>query len=241
MDETDRGTYKQPTWYHNTLPLSWWMKQTEGHTNSQCDTIIPCHYHVAGYNIGISTIKGMWLKGKWIWQGFKLNIRDFIHVHFICKIQMTILDIGTDRFLQFWISIMLQCLPSSFRSIWLMVWEEMPFKEFQDGPRGSHLGYRNKTILAILSLYVALIPPIKFWLNPTYSLGDVIWRISRWLPWWPSCISERNNFSNSESLCRSDASHQVSAQSDLWFERCLLRNFKVATLAAILDIGTERF
>ena len=32
-----------------------------------------------------------------------------------------------------------------------------------------------------------------------------------------SCISERNDFSNFESLCHCDASHQVSAQSDLGF------------------------
>ena len=100
------------------------------------------------------------------------------------------------------------------------VWEEMSFEEFQDGHRS--LGYRNGTILAILNLYVAPMPPIKFW------------RIS-----W---ISERNNFSNSESLCHCDASHQVSAQSDLGSERrCCLKNFKMATMAAILDIGTELF
>ena len=45
-------------------------------------------------------------------------------------------------------------------------------------------------------------------------------------------------FSNSESPCHSDASHQVSAQSDLPFgRRCGLKNFKMA----ILDIGTEQF
>ena len=39
-------------------------------------------------------------------------------------------------------------------------------------------------------------------------------------------------------LCHYDASHQVSAQSDLWFgrRRCL-KNFK---MAAILDNGTEQ-
>ena len=37
-------------------------------------------------------------------------------------------------------------------------------------------------------------------------------------------------FSNSEYLCHSDASHQVSAQSDLWFERCRLKNFKMAVM-----------
>ena len=43
----------------------------------------------------------------------------------------------------------------------------MSFEEFQDG----HLGYRNGTILAILNLYVALMPPIKFQLNLTNGLG----------------------------------------------------------------------
>ena len=38
-------------------------------------------------------------------------------------------------------------------------------------------------------------------------------------PWQPSCISERNDFSNSESPCPLDASHQITAQSDLRFRR----------------------
>ena len=50
----------------------------------------------------------------------------------------------------------------------------MSFEEFQDGLRGGHLGYRNGTILAILNLYVTVMPPIKFPLNPTYGLGDVL-------------------------------------------------------------------
>ena len=50
---------------------------------------------------------------------------------------------------------------------------------------------------------------------------------------------ERNDF---ESLCHPDASHQVSAQSDLRFGRkCDLKFFKVATMADSLDVWTERF
>ena len=56
-----------------------------------------------------------------------------------------------------------------------MVLEEFSFEEFQDGHRGGHLGYRNRTILAILNLGVTVMPPIKFWLNLTYGLGgDVV-------------------------------------------------------------------
>ena len=82
-------------------------------------------------------------------------------------------------------------------------------------------------ILAILNLYVTQMLSIKFPLNPTYGLGgDVLCRIPRWLPWQPSWISEWNDFSNSESLFHSDASHQVAAQSDLRFgRRCRLKNF----------------
>ena len=66
----------------------------------------------------------------------------------------------------------IKCLLSSFGSIYLMVWEEMSFEEFQDG---GHLGYRNGTILAILNLHVTVMPPIKFRLNPIYGLvGDVV-------------------------------------------------------------------
>ena len=51
----------------------------------------------------------------------------------------------------------------------------MSFEEFEDGRRGGHFGYRNGRILAILNLCVIVMLPIKFWLNPTYSLGgDVV-------------------------------------------------------------------
>ena len=59
---------------------------------------------------------------------------------------------------------------------------------------------------------------------------------------WPSRIPEWKDFSNFESLCHCDASHQVSAQSDLGVgRRCRLKNFKMAVVAAILDFGMEQF
>ena len=46
-----------------------------------------------------------------------------------------------------------------------MVWEEVSFED---------LGYRNGTILAILNLHVATMPPTKFQHHPAYgSGGDV--------------------------------------------------------------------
>ena len=92
----------------------------------------------------------------------------------------------------------------------------MSFEKFQAGQHGSHLGYRNGMILAILNLCLTVMPPIKFQLNHTYGLGgDVVLRISRWPPWRPSWIAERNDFSYSENLCVTVMPSIVLAQSDL--------------------------
>ena len=50
----------------------------------------------------------------------------------------------------------------------------MSFEEFQDCLPGGHLGYRNGTIFAILNHSVTVMPPIKFQLNGTLGLGDVV-------------------------------------------------------------------
>ena len=65
-----------------------------------------------------------------------------------------------------------QCLQPSLGSISLRVWEQMCFENFQDGHHDSHLGCQKGTILAILNLDVASMPPIKFRLNLTYGLGE---------------------------------------------------------------------
>ena len=38
----------------------------------------------------------------------------------------------------------------------------MSFVEFQNGHHGGHLGYQKGTILAVLNLHVATMPPTKF-------------------------------------------------------------------------------
>ena len=92
-----------------------------------------------------------------------------------------------------------QCLPTSLGSIQLTVREQTWFEDFQDGHRGSHLGYWNRMILATLNVYVAPMPSIKFQLNPNYGLGrDVFLRFSRWPTWQPFWISDWNDFSNSK-------------------------------------------
>ena len=102
---------------------------------------------------------------------------------------------------------------------------ELTIEYLQNVCCGDHLWNRNKMFLVILNLHVTPMHPAKFWFNLTYHSGaDEIWRFSRWPPWGPSHRSDQNYFSNSESLCRSNASHQVWIQSALRFGRiCLWR------------------
>ena len=101
------------------------------------------------------------------------------------------------------------------------------FEEFQDGRHGSHLECWNGINLAVLNLHVSPVPPTKFQLNQTYRSGaDVVSKFSSWPPRPPSWIAKLNDFSNSESLCHSDASHQVSAQFDMVLEEMLFEEFQ---------------
>ena len=116
----------------------------------------------------------------------------------------------------------------------------MSFEDFQG--QDGHLGYRNRMILAILNLHVSPMLPTKFWFNLTGFESRRGFKIFKMAAQEAILDNERCDFSNSESLYCSDASHQVSTQSDLWFgRRYLLKNFKLAALATILDIETERF
>ena len=112
----------------------------------------------------------------------------------------------------------------------------MSFEEFQDGYHGSHL-------LAILNLYNAPMPPIKFWLNLTYGLeGEASFEEFQDGHYGSHLRYQKGTISAILNLCPRDAAHQVLAQSDLWFgSRCCLKNFKMAAVAALLDIRKEQF
>ena len=67
--------------------------------------------------------------------------------------------------------------------------------DFQDGRRGGHIGYRIGTILDIFDLLVIPMLHTEFRLNLTNrSGGDVENRFSKWPPWRPYGISDRNDF-----------------------------------------------
>ena len=127
-----------------------------------------------------------------------------------------------------------QRLAQSFSSVRLNVRDQISFHNFQ---YGHHWNRRN---LPILNFQVIPMPPTK--LDPiriTFGSrrGLKIFKMATWRPPW---VSERNDFSHSKSLCCSNASHQVSALSDLRFEmRCRLKIFKMADMATILVIGME--
>ena len=109
-------------------------------------------------------------------------------------------------------------------------------------PPWGQSNHLNGTNLAILNLHVTPLPSTTFGLNLLNVREQKGLKSFKMATMGPFCISERNDFSNSESLCYSDASHQVSAQSILQFERrCCLKIFKMAEMAAILDVGTGQF
>ena len=64
----------------------------------------------------------------------------------------------------------------------------------------------EQNYLSILRLHVDWMPSAKFRLNQMYgSRGggkrDVVYKFTRWLPWWPSWISEQNDLIRPESPC----------------------------------------
>ena len=83
-----------------------------------------------------------------------------------------------------------------FKSTGLLVQENKRKKEFQDGRHDGHLGFPIQTIYAILDLQVTQMLPTKFRIKWPFSSGEEAKnRYSRWLSWWPSWISDRDDFS----------------------------------------------
>ena len=86
-------------------------------------------------------------------------------------------------------------LPTKFCVNWPFGSEEQKI-DFQDGHHGGHLGFPIGMILALFDLQVIQMLPTKFQVNwPFGSREEAIDRFSRWSPWWPSWISNRDNFS----------------------------------------------
>ena len=68
--------------------------------------------------------------------------------------------------------------------------------DFQDGGHGSYHGFLIGTIFAIFDLQGILMLPSKFGVNWLFGSGEEAKnRFSRWRPWRPSWISDRNDFS----------------------------------------------
>ena len=97
----------------------------------------------------------------------------------------------------------------------------MLFEEFQDWYHGRHLGYWNWMIQQLW---------ISISLRCLQSSFGSTWHFKNFKMAAPGHLGYRklNDFNNFEFLCHCDASHQVSAQSDLGLRRrCRLKNFKL--------------
>ena len=87
-------------------------------------------------------------------------------------------------------------LPSKFGVNWPFGSGEEAKIDFQDGGHGGHLGFPTGMILAIFDLQVTLMVPSQLGVNWPFGSGEEAKnRFSRWRPWRPSWISDRNNFS----------------------------------------------
>ena len=91
---------------------------------------------------------------------------------------------------------------------------------FEQTLNGSQLGFTISTILAIFDLRVTPMLPTKFRVNWSFSSGEEAKnRFSRWLPWWPSWIYDRHDFSYFWSTSHPNASYKVSSQLAFRFRR----------------------
>ena len=130
----------------------------------------------------------------------------------------TIWDSLSQRFELFFTYKSPRCFLSSFQSIGLSVQKKKGKIDFQDG---RNLGFPIGTILAI---FISSSHP-----NPSYQFSNqlALWfrkisekkRVSRWLPQWPSWISDPNNLSYFRSTSHPNASYQVSNQLAFQFRR----------------------
>ena len=83
-------------------------------------------------------------------------------------------------------------LPTKFGVNWPFG-SEVVKNSFQDG---GHLGFPIGMNLAIFDLQITPMFPTKFRINWPFGSGvEEKNRFSRWPPWQPSWISERNDFS----------------------------------------------
>ena len=82
---------------------------------------------------------------------------------------------------------------------------------FSSGEHGGHLAFPFGMILAIFDLQVML--TTEFQVNWPFGSGEEAKnRFLKWLPWWPSWISNRNDYSYFWSASPPDASYKVWSQ-----------------------------
>ena len=98
---------------------------------------------------------------------------------------------------------------------------------FKDGHQSSHLGFLIRTILTIFDLQVTLMLPTMFQVNWPFGSGEEVKnRFSRWPTWWPSWISDPNDFRYFRSTSHPNASYRVSSQFAFRFRRRRERDFQ---------------
>ena len=85
-------------------------------------------------------------------------------------------------------------LPTEFQVNWPIDSGEEAKMNFQKGRHGGHLGFPIGMILIIFDLQVTPMLPTKFQDSRSFGSGEEAKnRFSRWRPWRPSWIFDRNH------------------------------------------------
>ena len=84
-------------------------------------------------------------------------------------------------------------LPTKFQVNWPFCSGQKRKKDFQVRHHSGLPGFQIGTILAIFDLQIILMLPTKFQVNRPFRSGEEV--KNRFSKWWPSWISNRNDFS----------------------------------------------
>ena len=118
-------------------------------------------------------------------------------------------------------------LPTRFGVNWLLGLGEEAKNRISRNIKqdGGQLGFPIGTTFAIFYLQVTPMLPTKFGVSWPFGSGEEAKnRFSRWRPWWPSWISDRNDFSYFFFISHPDASYQLSSQLAQGCRRSRLSN-----------------
>ena len=190
-------------------------------------------------------------RSEWFYSFFELRVTLMLPTKFTCHLAFWFRRRSLNRFSKwriwqpFWISarndfsyfLSITHSDTSFRANGFSTEEKLK-TDFQDGDCDGGLEFPIGTILALVKSSWYFLPNFEsIW---HFGSGEKVYnRFSRWWPWRPFWIFNRNDFTYILSTSQPYNSYQVSSQLSFLFRRTRSKqNFKI--VMAILDFRLER-